>query len=169
MDGKPHRFLNHLPEEIALHWREPALLPTPTPELAHCHKQLTLKDVDLDYSGRFPPDNAIHAALAALQPGDVLSLDIQHGQRRLKDCQGRVVGRLAQGYQAPSDMECRSARVAAVLVRREQDSGEDYRKHLKCPRWEVVIPELIFSPPKAEAMFIRPINRSHSAVSPVSP
>ena len=145
LDGKPHRFLDHLPPEIALR-REPALLPAPTPELAQRHEQLTLKDVDLGYAGRFSPDDAIHAALAALQPGDALSLDIQHGQRRLKDCRGRVVGRLAQAYQPPADMECRSARVTAVLVRREQDSGEDYRKHLKCPRWEVVIPELIFAP-----------------------
>ena len=156
LDGKPHRFLDHLPPEIALHWREPALLPAPASELAHCHKQLTLKDVDLDYAGRFPPDDAIHAALAALQPGDALYLDIEDGKRRLKDCQGRVVGRLAQSYQTPAGMDCRSARVTAVLVRREQDSGEDYRKHLQCPRWEVVIPELIFAPSKPEDAHVSP-------------
>jgi hypothetical protein len=53
-------------------------------------------------------------------------------------------------------MDCRSARVVAVLVRREQDSGEDYRKLLKCPRWEVVIPELIFAPSKPEDAHVSP-------------
>ncbi|MGB5234381.1 MAG: 3'-5' exonuclease, partial [Candidatus Macondimonas sp.] len=148
LDGKPHRFLDHLPEEIALR-REPVLLPAPTPELAQRHEQLTLKDVDLGHAGRLLPDDAIHAALAALQPGAALSVDIQDGRMRLMDCQGRVVGRLAQGYRPPSGMDCRGARVAAVLVRRAQDSDEGYRKYLQCPRWEVVIPELIFVPLKS--------------------
>jgi ATP-dependent DNA helicase RecQ len=148
LDGKPHRFLDHLPEEMALR-REPVLLPTPTPELAHRHEQLTLKDVDLGHAGRLPPDDAIHAALAALQPGAALSVDIQDGRMRLMDCQGRVVGRLAQGYRPPSGMDCRGARVAAILVRRAQDSDAGYRQRLKCTRWEVVIPELIFVPLKS--------------------
>jgi len=148
LDGKPHRFLDQLPEEIALR-REPVLLPTPMPELAHHHEQLTPKDVDLGHAGRLPPDDAIHASLAALQPGAALSVDIQDGRMRLMDCQGRVVGRLAQAYQPPMNMECRCARVAAVLVRRAQESDESYRRHLQCPRWEVVIPELIFVPLKS--------------------
>jgi ATP-dependent DNA helicase RecQ len=147
MDGKPHRFLDHLPQEIALHWREPALLPAPAPELAQRHEQLTLADVDLSYAGRQPADDTIHAAIAALQPGDALSLDVQSWQRLLKDGQGRVVGKLARGYQLPAGMQCHSARVAAVLVRLEQDSDEAYRQHLRCRRWEVVVPELVFVPP----------------------
>jgi ATP-dependent DNA helicase RecQ len=159
LDGKPHRFLDQLPQETALHWREPTILPTPAPELAHRHEQLTLKDVDLSYAGRFPQANAIHATLAALQPGDALSLDMQDRKTLLKNGQGRVVGRLAQGYQFPSGMDCHAARVAAILVRREQDSDKDYRDHLQCARWEVVIPELIFAPPKAENVHGSPAHR----------
>lgn len=150
MDGK-HRFLDDLPQTGAVQWREPAVLPPPAPELAWCHDQLSLEDVDLGHAGRRSAGDAIHAAIAALQPGDPLSLDMQSEQRLLRDEQGRPVGRLARAYEPPAGMECHRARVAAVLVRREADSDEAYRHLLRCARWEVVIPELVFAPPSVRA------------------
>ena len=146
MEGRTHRFLDDLPPSDALQRREPAILPPPAPELAWRHERLTLRDVDLGYAGRRPADDAIHAAIAALQPGDALSVDLQPGQMLLRDKRGKIVGRLAQSYALPAAMACRSARVAAVLVRSEKDSKEAYRHLLQCTRWEVIVPELIFAP-----------------------
>ena len=166
MEGRTHRFLDDLPPSGALQWREPAILPPPAPELAWRHEPLTLADVDLGYAGRQAADHAIHAAIAALQPGDPLSLTVQSGQRLLRDGQGRIIGKLARNYRLPVGMECCSARVAAVLVRREEDCDEVYRRHLRCPRWEVVVPELIFAPaaadhiPSRPASHERPVTRS---------
>ncbi|HXF07921.1 MAG TPA: 3'-5' exonuclease [Candidatus Acidoferrales bacterium] len=146
MEGRKHRFLDDLPPSRALQWREPAILPSPAPDLAWRHEPLTLADVDLGYAGRRSADDAIHAAIAALQPDDALSLDVRSEKRLLKDRQGRTIGKLARKYQLPEGMERRSARVVAVLVRREEDCDEAHRHRLQCTRWEVVVPELIFAP-----------------------
>ena len=165
LEGREHRFLDDLSPSGAVQWREPVILPPPAPELAWRHEPLTLADVDLGYAGRRPPDDGIHAAIAALRPGDALSLDVQSGYRLLRDERGQVVGRLSQHYQPPARMGCQSARVAAVLVRRDADGEERYRRHLRCQRWEVVIPELIFAP-VAGPIASRPRSHEQRAAHP---
>lgn len=165
LEGREHRFLDDLSPSGAVQWREPVILPPPAPELAWRHEPLTLADVDLGYAGRRPPDDGIHAAIAALRPGDALSLDVQSGYRLLRDEQGHVVGRLSQHYQPPARMGCQSARVTAVLVRRDADGEERYRRHLRCQRWEVVIPELIFAP-VAAPIASRPRSHEQRAAHP---
>jgi ATP-dependent DNA helicase RecQ len=39
-----------------------------------------------------------------------------------------------------------SGQVKAVIVRRREDSEPEYHAALRCDRWEVVLPELVFEP-----------------------
>ena len=39
-----------------------------------------------------------------------------------------------------------SSQVKAVIVRRREDSEAEYHAALRCAKWEVVLPELVFEP-----------------------
>ena len=43
-------------------------------------------------------------------------------------------------------MRCAKATSYAVLTRRREQSSPEYQAHLKCDRWKVVVPELVFEP-----------------------
>jgi hypothetical protein len=58
------------------------------------------------------------------------------------------VGRLARSFDAPAGMTCIDARVAAIGVRTREDSAGEFADLVRCDRWEVVVPELVFAPGK---------------------
>lgn len=41
-------------------------------------------------------------------------------------------------------MTCVEARLLAIVVRRREDGDPAYHGQLRCERWEVVVPELVF-------------------------
>lgn len=43
-------------------------------------------------------------------------------------------------------MQCIGGRVEAIVMRMREDSKEEYAGSLRCDRWEVVVPELMFAP-----------------------
>lgn len=43
-------------------------------------------------------------------------------------------------------MKCIDARVGAIYVRRREDEGTEYQDRVRCDRWEVVLPELVYEP-----------------------
>ena len=106
--------------------------------------RLTLKDVDIGFAGRFFSGHAVHAAIAALKPGDELRLEANGGRWELLDGQGRLVGRLAKSFVPPRGMTLESVRVTAVIQRYREDSSAEYQSSIKCDQWEVVVPELVF-------------------------
>jgi hypothetical protein len=58
-------------------------------------------------------------------------------------------------------MDCVAARVAAILVRyRTDDSEPEYRHRIRCERWEVVLPELVFAPARRDRDRQRRISRT---------
>lgn len=130
----------------AVLWRSPAALPTPTPELARRYRSLTLKDVYLSFAGRMPPDDAVHRSISALSPGDPLQVREHQGKWELSDGNGVQVGMLSRWFEAPSDMRCVEAKVAAIATWGSERSDPQYKQELKCDRWEVVVPELVFEP-----------------------
>ena len=81
-----------------------------------------------------------------MEPGDRLQLQQQSGGWELLDAAGFVVGRLARSFQPPAGMDYVNATVAAVVSRSREQSDPQYHKQLKCDRWEVVVPELVFEP-----------------------
>ena len=56
------------------------------------------------------------------------------------------MGRLADSFEAPVGMLCMSAPVLDIATWDKERSEPRYRDRLKCDRWEVVIPELVFKP-----------------------
>ncbi len=89
----------------------------------------------------------MHRAIAALSPGDPLKMRISKtGSWELLNHSGMVVGRLAQAFEPPLGMWCRSATVFAVVDWSREASEPQYRDDAKCDAWEVVVPELVFEP-----------------------
>ncbi len=117
------------------------------PQLARRYRRVTLADVDLSYAGRFPAGDEVHAAIAELMPGDELSLATSGARHKLIDRHGRCVGRMARAFAVAPGERCIQARVAAVVVRLREDSDPAYHDRLRCNRWEVVVPELVFEAP----------------------
>lgn len=117
-------------------------------DLDRRYEILTPGDVDLGFAGRFLPKSPVHQILAGLQPGNSLELT-RRNDRWFLEKGGQPVGRLASGYVPPQGMGCVEARVHAVLVRFRQDGEQAYADTVRCDRWEVVLPELVFAPTAA--------------------
>lgn len=114
-------------------------------ELGRRYEILTPGDVDLSFAGRFSPSAQVHRALADLKPGDPLEVTRTNGPWVLESG-SQSVGRLARSYVPPKGMRCVQARVHVMLVRFRQDGEPAYADTIRCDRWEVVVPELIFVP-----------------------
>ena len=135
-------FLGELRESEAVRAVEPKVVPLPSPALARIHRELTLRDVDIGFAGRRPAGDAVHEAIARLRVGDSLELR----GRDLLDGAGRVVGRLAKGFELPAG-EIRSVRVSAIVRRSERQTAKpEYRERLKVPEWETVLASLVVQP-----------------------
>jgi ATP-dependent DNA helicase RecQ len=141
-----HAPLDVLPDSASVLRRATTLLPTPQPELARHYARLSLRDVDLGFSGRRAPDHAVHQAIAALTPGDTLRLHREHEHWTLVDSRGNTVGWLARAYAPPAGTTCIAASVAAIIIREREDSEPEYHERLRSERWEVVVPDLVFAP-----------------------
>jgi ATP-dependent DNA helicase RecQ len=88
----------------------------------------------------------VHQAIAALSPGDYLELREEREHLALVDGKGNTVGRLARAYAPPAGMSCIAASVAAIVIWGREQSEPEYRDRLRCERWEVVVPDLVFAP-----------------------
>ena len=141
-----HAILRSPSDSPCFQRREATGRPSPRVELSRQYWRLSLKMIDLSYGGRQGPKDPIHSEIVALSPGDVIHLRTNDGRWNLYDNQGRIVGRLAKSFSPPAGMKCESAQVTAVIKWRVEDNAQDYQKLLKCDYWEVVVPELVFSP-----------------------
>ena len=147
----PHRDESHpiqaaLQNETAMLRRQPAPLPPVAPELELRHQRLAMKDVDLGFAGRRAAGHPLHKAIAALAPGDPLTPRNHGDSWELIDQAGQAVGRLAKGFKPPTGTRCRSAKVLAIATWGRELSQPQYQPSIKCDTWEVVLPELRFTP-----------------------
>jgi ATP-dependent DNA helicase RecQ len=109
------------------------------------YELLSQGDIYLAFAGRDARHAEIDAAVAQLATGDPLLL--RDGDRRvfLTDQSGNEVGALSDAASQrwrPLLAQVRSIRVAAVVIRRREDEGEEYRNGLRRDAWPVVIPEV---------------------------
>ena len=118
--------------------------PDVPPELDRRYTRLSLRHVFLSFAGYRRPDHPVHAAIAALSPGDVLAVRPRSPRWELVDSQGVVVGQLASGFEGSAGMRCAFATVMAIATWDRERSEPDYRQGLRCDSWEVVVPELVF-------------------------
>jgi ATP-dependent DNA helicase RecQ len=143
--GKRHALLESLPESPALLRRQPVVLPVAPAEMARRYLRLTPKDIDVGFPGRHAPGHPIYGAIAALSAGDALVLTRGAHHWELSDSAGCTIGRLARAFIAPAGMRFASGRVLAVLVRSRAEADVEYQSLVRCERWELVLPELVFA------------------------
>ena len=145
--SNPHPFREELSDLPSVLRREPlANLPPPDPALARQYRRLSLRDVVLSFAGYRPAGHAVHRAIAALAPGDVLQVRSEANRWELLDGNETPVGQLASRFQPPSGMRCTHASVLAIVTWDKEKSEPEYRERQRCDRWEVVVPELVFEP-----------------------
>ena len=142
--NESHPFQSTLRNHPSILHRPPIAGPPPTPEMTTRYRRLSLRDVDLSFAGRQPASHPVQQAVTTLSPGDPLRVRTTRQPWALLDRTGNVVGRLAKGYKPPAAMRLQSATVLAVVTRRRADSKPQYQDALKCEKWEVVVPELVF-------------------------
>ncbi len=127
--------------------REFSDVPPALAEVNRQYRQPSLREVDLGFAGRRPAGNALHRVIAAMSPGDSLGMrKNEQGRWELLDQSGTVVGRLAQAFEPPEGTRFRSASVFAIVFWSREASDPQYRDHMACDTWEVVVPELVFEP-----------------------
>ncbi len=105
-----------------------------------------LDEINLGFAGRQRASAPVHRAISALAPGDPLRVRVVRERWELLDRDGTVVGRLARAFEPPAGMRCISAAVHAVVTWSRDASEPEFQAGLKCDRWEVVVPELVFEP-----------------------
>lgn len=146
IDGGKNSLLHTLLDDASTLNREAVDLPNPPMELGRRFVQSTLRDVDLGFAGRYAPTSSVHQAIASLTAGDPVLIRECEGRSELTDARGNVIGRMSKAFTIPRGTEFLSGRVAAIIVRKREDSGVEYQDRFRCDSWEVVVPELVFSP-----------------------
>jgi ATP-dependent DNA helicase RecQ len=126
----------------------------PTEILARRFRLFGLGDLFLDFAGRRPAGDPIHARLARLRPGDPLTACQQPGGWiELLDAAAGVVAALSQsGREAWSEALGPGAqpdliRVVALVERRAGDSKPEYQSSLRCTSWLVPVVEVRYRSP----------------------
>ena len=120
---------------------------TRAPTFARQYRRLGLDKINLGFAGRYPAHHPVHRAIAALSPGDPLTVRVEKSERwALLNWTGTVVGRLAKSFEPPGGTWCSSASVLAIVAWSRDASESGYQEHLQCNDWEVIVPELVFEP-----------------------
>lgn len=102
------------------------------------------EQVVLSWPGYFSPRSPIHGAIRNLDVGDQLSLRPRSDGKsgwELVDANAVAVTRMAQMFRPP-DGQLIAIRVAAILAREKRVGDSD---KLRCPNWEIVIPEIEYT------------------------
>ncbi|PWV64743.1 RecQ family ATP-dependent DNA helicase [Plasticicumulans acidivorans] len=126
--------------------RTPALVELPPAVLDRRIERLTFEDLYLSYAANFAAGAPIHAALAAAQPGDAVSLQAVGEQIFVLDVQGRRLARLSKKacqQWAPRLENIIRARLLALVWRREEDEEEPSRGRRRLSRWRLPWVEIV--------------------------
>lgn len=104
------------------------------------YELLGMEDIYLSFAARYPAQHKIHAHLAGLQPGDVVTLTARDGKLEVVDNEGCCLARLskAAGKLWSSRLaQIERAKVVGLIVRHKDDSEESYRSSCVCDKWEL--------------------------------
>lgn len=146
MDGGRNGLLDALVGDPSTLCRDAPYAQDPPPELRWRFVRPTLGDIDLGFAGRYALKSPVHKAIAALEAGAPLMLRQGEGRLELEDVDGNTVGRMAKNFAIPPGTEFFSGSVVSIIARKREDSGATYQDQCRCDSWEVVVPELVFSP-----------------------
>jgi ATP-dependent DNA helicase RecQ len=117
------------------------------------YQVLSLEDIHLGYPGWFGPRHPIHAALAALQPGDKLHLARdQSGNLELRNVASMPVARLSKRAQAEWSTRLDAIKevrfLAAVRRTADQEADSARRERLQVQIWEIPLVEIVSEQPE---------------------
>jgi len=116
--------------------------PRPEPEASGRLVTLGLGELFLDYAGRRPSEDGIHARLAGLSVGDRLELVMRGGRLLLVVPGGGEVAALSQRAAAVWRArleEIVEVRVERLVVRSVSSVGPGYRSAIRCEGWVVPV------------------------------
>ena len=103
------------------------------PRLGERIMECTMGDVFVSFAGREAPESRTHRAIAALSPGDPLSLVQTNGQWKMVDGKGRQVGRMARKWSVPAGMTIEKAVVGGIFTRWVKDKRDkEWKQRLRC-------------------------------------
>ncbi|MFH1464606.1 MAG: DUF790 family protein [Pseudomonadota bacterium] len=140
------RFRKRVDAQAVLDVLEGRAAPAPASHPSGTWEDLTAHDLFLDYAGRRPASDPIHARLAALAPGQPLQLTAQGPWVLLADTSGAplaALSRRAAERWRPRLGQVQAARLTAVLERRADQSAPAYRGLLRVARWRVPLAEVL--------------------------
>ncbi len=107
---------------------------------------LGMDDIFLDYAGQHDAGRPVHAALAAVQPGDRLAMQWHDARPVLVNGAGVAVAQLsAKAAETWKDRqaEIKQVNVIGMLVRTREDCREsEYQSRLRVDQWEIPLCEL---------------------------
>ena len=146
MAGSQNSLLVALSDDASTLHRAPVDLPNPPFELERRYVRSTLRDIDMGFSGRYAPNNLVHQAIRSLTAGSPILLRETEGRSELTDANGIVVGRMSRSFTIPRGTQFIFGRVAAIIVRKREDSAVEFQNQSRCDAWEIVVPELVFAP-----------------------
>lgn len=108
-------------------------------------RTLGMKDVDLSFAGRLPPERKLHRVIRELRTGDSVEFSATKG---VVCSQGQTIAKLSKAASAQDwqmlngkDVE---ARILAVVHRRSEDSEEEFRQLHRNDTWEIPLIELVW-------------------------
>lgn len=127
--------------------RRDSLLAEPPDDLVlrRRYDVLGMEDLYLDFAGRKRTDDMAHLNLAFLQPGDSLEVISMGDNIELQTEKGATVARLSKAACKSwlGRLDCiEQITVLAMVQRRAEDSGEEYRAQCQCEQWEVPLAEV---------------------------
>jgi ATP-dependent DNA helicase RecQ len=106
-----------------------------------------MEDMFLDFAGRKRTGDTVHDHLTGLCPGDSLVAVTKGDFIELHDKKGICVAQLSQVALKAwrGRLDCiERIQVLAMVQRRVEDSGEDYRTRCQCELWEVPVAEVVY-------------------------
>ena len=139
-------LIDNIPENNAIFRRQTMPLPAMPPELLRQYIRIGFKDVDLGFAGRHQEGHPIHHSINEIKTGDSIEIKQTNGQWEIVDLKGTIVGRLSRAFRPPENLHFISGRVMAIICRQLEDSEPEYRNSVRCNNWEVILPELVFTP-----------------------
>jgi ATP-dependent DNA helicase RecQ len=74
-----------------------------------------------------------------------IQIRLKDNRYELMSPQGSLVGRLAKAFSPPKDSTFVSAHVIAIVERSQDSIGAEFQSWFKCDKWEVILPELVYT------------------------
>jgi ATP-dependent DNA helicase RecQ len=145
----PNPYLSFLQGEFLMWRRAEPQEPLPQELMKMRYRLLGLKDMDLGFAGRKPPDDPIHEHLSAIEPGMILTPRAEGASIGLCDSAGNLVAKLSRTASErwlPTLSSIRQVRVIGMIKRTPKDEAEAFKPQCRSEQWEVPWIEFIYLP-----------------------